>query len=703
STDFNPSLDFCGYIGFPGIKIRFNRNAFRYASSVIAQLLNQEIQNIQIPGYTQSLQEVNGYARLSHIMITNYQCPEHVALFPISHNQIGLKIRNFALSVRGQLRGQVTVLLPFSLCGTVCIDARQISMYVQLSIERNPYNNAPYIRMSKCSLTIGYLNIQINEGGIIGFIINNIFRTKIISQANETIPGQFCEMVPGLLDERVNSQLANIPQEISTSQVLPYIASLISRPKKLPDYCSSEICQLYQTTILSLTNKKLKSKAISISGVPNIANLKQKAININKPLMNLKHLNNDKLLKIVAVKEEIKNQKSSISTKTDQKSTIALARISNKFPQKIKMIKHNRIWRRMKRNIRLADTTNNNQWEQCANCDNKDNEILSYYLDFVLNRIQTCASDLALSTYLLGSSTTNYDLTFDLAGEFSPNTQGGTPFGSPVLQYPVSDSGRMLDLLISDYMLNTLLYHLHRKGIFSFRIGPEIPIVGDLLNLTCEIDFDLSVTENENDLTTEKTSDSPHVRNKRLTTTGTLLNLGICFGNIAPAIREKYPQKKVYIIIGTSRGPSIQFHTANNDTIVTDLMLDGFIFLDGTTIQVGHLRIVNEFAITVQITGNRIIGKAQVQRMEFVDVDETFGIPKEAFMNLSDLARGILSNAINEKLANGFPIEMPRLGSPINLYNIHLQIIKHALFISTDIAIPSLVSNPGYTGCFSYN
>ncbi|VDK73696.1 unnamed protein product [Onchocerca ochengi] len=645
--------DFCGYIGFPGIKIRFNRNAFRYASSVIAQLLNQEIQNIQIPGYTQSLQEVNGYARLSHIMITNYQCPEHVALFPISHNQIGLKIRNFALSVRGQLRGQVTVLLPFSLCGTVCIDARQISMYVQLSIERNPHNNAPYIRMSKCSLTIGYLNIQINEGGIIGFIINNIFRTKIISQANETIPGQICEMVPGLLDERVNSQLANIPQEISTSQVLPYVASLISRPKKLPDYCSSEICQLYQTTILSLTNKKLKSKAISISGVPNIANLKQKAININKPLMNLKHLNNDKLLNIVA--------------------------------------------------IRLADTTNNSQWEQCANCDKKDNEILSYYLDFVLNRIQTCASDLALSTYLLGSSTTNYDLTFDLAGEFSPNTQGGTPFGSPVLQYPVSDSGRMLDLLISDYMLNTLLYHLHRKGIFSFRIGPEIPIVGDLLNLTCEIDFDLSVTQNENDLTTEKTSDSPHVRNKRLTTTGTLLNLGICFGNIAPAIREKYPQKKVYIIIGTSRGPSIQFHTANNDTIVTDLMLDGFIFLDGTTIQVGHLRIVNEFAITIQIIGNRIIGKAQVQRMEFVDVDETFGIPKEAFMNLSDLARGILSNAINEKLANGFPIEMPRLGSPINLYNIHLQIIKHALFISTDIAIPSLVSNPGYTGCFSYN
>ncbi|VDM92070.1 unnamed protein product, partial [Onchocerca ochengi] len=528
---------------------------------------------------------------------------------------------------------------------------------------------------------------------------------KLISQAYEIIPEKFCNMIPGLLDERVNSRLAKIPQEISIIQMLPYAAFLINKPKKLPDYCSSEICKQYQSTNISLINKKLRSKAVLIAGVPNMVNLKQKTIDINKPLMNLKHLSNDTLLKIVAVQEEI-DQKSSVLAKTDQKSTVVPKKISNKFPRKTQMTRNNRSWQRVKRNTRLADIKDNNQWEQCADCDNEKNEIFSYYSDYVMNRIQMCASDLALSTYLLGSSTTNYDLTFGLVGEFSPKARGGTPFGPPMLQYPVLDSGQMFDLLLSDYTLNTLLYHLHRKDIFSLRIGPEIPVIGDLLNLTCavdEIDFDLSVELHENDLTNETTSDSPQIRSKRRTTIDTLLNFGICFGDIAPSIREKYPGKQVYIVIGTNRGPSIQFRAANNGTIVIDFLLDGFIFLDGTTIRVGHFRITNVFAITVQIISNRIIGKAQIQRMDFVDVDKTFGIPQEALTSLSDLARGIISRAINTKLAYGIPIEMPQLGLPINLHNIHLQIIEHALFISADMAIPFSAFNQRYTGCFYYN
>ncbi|VDO60647.1 unnamed protein product [Onchocerca flexuosa] len=202
-------------------------------------------------------------------------------------------------------------------------------------------------------------------------------------------------MIPELLDQRVNSRLANIPQQISIMQMLPYAAFLINRPKKLPDYCSSEICKNYQTTNISLTNKKFKSKAALIAGVPNMANLKQKAINTNKSLMNLKHLSNDTLLKIVAVEEKI-DQKLSVPAKIDQKSTVApktvdtTTKTSNKFPRKMQMTRHNRSLQRMKRNTRMADLKNNNQWEQCADCDSEKNEILSYYSDYVMNRIQVC-------------------------------------------------------------------------------------------------------------------------------------------------------------------------------------------------------------------------------------------------------------------------------------------------------------------------
>ncbi|KAK6100753.1 LBP / BPI / CETP family C-terminal domain protein [Brugia pahangi] len=274
----------------------------------------------------------------------------------------------------------------------------------------------------------------------------------------------------------------------------------------------------------------------------------------------------------------------------------------------------------------------------------------------------------------------------------------------------------MIDLLISDYTLNTLLYHFHRKGIFAFRIGPEIPVIGDLLNLTCtaeDIDFDLSFELQDNkDFTNETASNetnsqtkSQDNRKRRHTAMDTLINFGICLGDIAPGIRERNPGKRTYIIIKTNRAPSVLFQNANKGTIVIEFIIDGLIFLDGTNIKVGHLQIRTVSAIVAQLIANRIVGKVQIERMEFIDIDKTFGLPSEAFTNLSDLARGILTRAINKKLANGIPLTMPQLGLPIQFSNLHFQVIEHALFISTDVSIPSLTYYSPYqrfTGCPYY-
>lgn len=38
---------------------------------------------------------------------------------------------------------------------------------------------------------------------------------------------------------------------------------------------------------------------------------------------------------------------------------------------------------------------------------------------------------------------------------------------------------------------------------------------------------------------------------------GDLTSLGICLGDILPAVREQYPDQRVYIIISTQRAPSV--------------------------------------------------------------------------------------------------------------------------------------------------
>jgi hypothetical protein len=57
------------------------------------------------------------------------------------------------------------------------------------------------------------------------------------------------------------------------------------------------------------------------------------------------------------------------------------------------------------------------------------------------------------------------------SGEFSPLGRGGTPFAPQPIAFSRSPGSRMVDALISDFTINSLLYHLHRLTIvFRFSV-----------------------------------------------------------------------------------------------------------------------------------------------------------------------------------------------------------------------------------------
>lgn len=66
-----------------------------------------------------------------------------------------------------------------------------------------------------------------------------------------------------------------------------------------------------------------------------------------------------------------------------------------------------------------------------------------------------------------------YGFEIDIAGEFSPRGLGGTPFGPFPMQFPTPLGGSMIEILISDFTINSLLYAMHRFVKFIFF---EIPI-----------------------------------------------------------------------------------------------------------------------------------------------------------------------------------------------------------------------------------
>ncbi|KHJ94825.1 LBP / BPI / CETP family protein [Oesophagostomum dentatum] len=344
-------------------------------------------------------------------------------------------------------------------------------------------------------------------------------------------------------------------------------------------------------------------------------------------------------------------------------------------------------------------------------------------------------NDLYLSLQLLNTQATTNDFTVDLSGEFSPNAQGGTPFGAFPVTFPSYYDNHMAEFILSDYTINSLFYHLHRKQFLSFRIGPETPKIGELLKTTCseEEEDELEPTQVELDeesrrrralkslkKTLRRTKRQAHTtqavvrrgkqgRGKRQDDAAGLADLGICFGDILPAVREKYPNQKIAIQIRTVRAPSLIFSAARGDAqsfdaltlgmVTLDLLADADIYIDGTNNRVGTITIATTVAIVAQLRGNRLTGSAEITNLKLTDRTGSLGLPQDALDNLGNLGKELIQKLANDALQKGITINIPLSGLgglPINIINPEVRIIEHGLYIATDLTIsPSIFGVSG--------
>ncbi|KJH42000.1 LBP / BPI / CETP family protein [Dictyocaulus viviparus] len=324
-------------------------------------------------------------------------------------------------------------------------------------------------------------------------------------------------------------------------------------------------------------------------------------------------------------------------------------------------------------------------------------------------------NNIYLSIQLLSTQATLNDFTVNLSGEFSENGQGGTPFGAFLTSFPYSYDNHMAEFILSDYTINTLFYQLHRKQFLTFRIGPETPKIGELLKTTCSEDEgdELEGTEVELDekeeqrrlkkalikLKSLRIRRSAKERGKRQDAGG-LADLGICFGDILPAVREKYPNQKIVIIIRTARAPSVILSQDQGGTVILDIVADADIYIDGTNNRVGTITIATTIVVVVQLHGNRLAGTATISNLKLTDNTGSLGLPQDALDNLGNLGKELMQKLLNDALQKGVQINIPSGGLgglPINIVNPTFRIIEHGLYIATDLTVsPALLGITGH-------
>ena len=170
--------------------------------------------------------------------------------------------------------------------------------------------------------------------------------------------------------------------------------------------------------------------------------------------------------------------------------------------------------------------------------------------------------------------------------------------------------------------------------------------------------------------------------------------MGICFGDILPVARDRYPNRNIVIQIHSSRAPSVILSARNGGVAILDLVADADLFTDSNE-KIGTIRIEGTFEVQIQTSGNRLTGHGEITNLRLTNPDQSLGLSQEALDNLGNLGKELVGKAANDVLQRGIPIQIPSGagGLPLNFVAPEFKIVEHAIYLESDFTIsPSFIA-----------
>ncbi|KAK0415154.1 hypothetical protein QR680_011798 [Steinernema hermaphroditum] len=252
---------------------------------------------------------------------------------------------------------------------------------------------------------------------------------------------------------------------------------------------------------------------------------------------------------------------------------------------------------------------------------------------------------------------TQFGVEIDSHGEISLKTSEKTPFGPIDVPLPQNDNGAdsMLQITVSDFIPNTLMFHGHDIGLFNTRVDSNTPQFGSIMRTSCDL------------------------------STGSLF----CIGDLLPTMRKQHPNQKVAMNFKTVQAPVLLFRPASMGGIAFSL----FGHIDVLTMEsekpIGAFDIEIVATMKMRLTNTMVKGKVNLEKIKL-----TTRSPKVLLQEELDdaglLSREVLQRMVNDILKDGIPIPVHPL---FRLNKPKVKVINRALLIQADFDLNERLMN----------
>ncbi|EJW76116.1 hypothetical protein WUBG_12976, partial [Wuchereria bancrofti] len=179
-------------------------------------LFKKYVKQVIIPPQQQCFPE--GCVKIQDFQLVAHQNPSYVGAVPTPPNLLTLRISGFNFYIVGTLYGHLQPLPLLSMTiptyGTLAISANQLVVEATFDIQKT-VDNVPYIRVVSCSLINEVILAWVENMGLFTIIVNTKYQHEITMKTRQILEETLCITVNNVVNNELNSQLLQIPNQIS--------------------------------------------------------------------------------------------------------------------------------------------------------------------------------------------------------------------------------------------------------------------------------------------------------------------------------------------------------------------------------------------------------------------------------------------------------------------------------------------------------
>lgn len=237
-------------------------------------------------------------------------------------------------------------------------------------------------------------------------------------------------------------------------------------------------------------------------------------------------------------------------------------------------------------------------------------------------------------------------------GEISYEGQGGTPFYPTELREPTPlPTNRMLYLVASDFVLNSLFWHAYKHGLLTFRANKDRnPDQASLLRTSCDDDV-----------------------------------FGICLGSIVPEVSKSYPNSDAELVFQAVKAPAVYFQRDGKVKLVAPCFVTAYAKKNGDLKEMLTSDVYVESQMRVWIDESNLKGNGTITKFDMTMRNNNLkDFTQEKLNDFAGVARGMFQDLANTELLKGIPLPTVQGASLVKPI---LRVFERTVRVETDITI----------------